>query len=67
MITDTIMVRVDVAALREKIAARSDCQNRDPDTILERTLLALQRQIEQEIRDFEDGNGCFESCLYEAI
>lgn len=67
MITDTIMVRVDVTRLREKIVSRKDCQNKDTDIILERTLLALQRQIEQEIQDFEAGNGCFESCLYEAL
>ncbi len=67
MITDTIMVRVDIEALRTRISARSDCRERDTDIILERVLLALQRQIEQEIREFEDGSGCFESCLFEAI
>ncbi|HOG65209.1 MAG TPA: hypothetical protein PLD82_07210 [Spirochaetota bacterium] len=67
MITDTIMVRVDVESIRTRISARNDCPAQDTDIILERVLLALQRQIEQEIREFEDGNGCFESCLFEAI
>lgn len=67
MISDTIMVRVDVERVRERIASRSDCPDKDASIILERTLLALQRQIEQEIHEFEEGTGCFEACLYDAI
>lgn len=67
MTTDTIMVRIDIGAVGEIVDARTDLGNRDRNELMERLVSALQRQIENEIREFEAGNGCFESCFYDAL
>ena len=71
MITDTIMVRVDTEKIRSQIAKRAqtlpEAGEQHADELLERLLLSLQRHIEEEVSDFEKGNGSFESCFYEAL
>ena len=67
MITDTIVVRVDTEKVRSIVSTRVRAEEQNIDRLLERLLLSLQRQIEEEISEFEKGNGSFESCFYEAL
>jgi hypothetical protein len=67
MISDTIMVRVDTDAIRSLISRRTKAEGQNVDELLERVLQSLQRQIEEEISEFEQGNGNFESCFYESL
>jgi len=67
MTTDTIMIRVDAEKIRALLASRPEARGLPPDEALEHLLASLQRQIEEEIREFEKGNGCFESCLYASL
>jgi len=67
MITDTIVVRVDTEKVRSLLSTRVKAEEQNIDRLLERLILSLQRQVEEEISEFEKGNGSFESCFYEAL
>jgi hypothetical protein len=67
VISDTISVRVDTEKIRPLLCSRPETKGLDMDIFIERILLALERQIEGEVREFEKGNGYFEACFFESL
>ncbi len=67
MISDTILVRIDTEELSATLEKRAEVNIENKSQILEKIILALQEEIEKEIKEFSRGEGHFEVCLYCAL
>lgn len=67
MTNDTLLLRIDLGAVREKLAARSDVPAEELERILDRMVAALHDRLEAGIREFESGQGDFEACLFDSL
>ncbi|MCK5267472.1 MAG: hypothetical protein KAR07_04845 [Spirochaetes bacterium] len=63
---DTILVRLDISKISDMLSKRDLDSESGKEKILEKMIDRFQMKIEDESREFENGHGLFEICLFEA-
>jgi hypothetical protein len=59
MTNDTLLLRIDLAPVREKLAGRKEVAAADLELVLDRMVAAFHDRLETSVRDYEAGQGDF--------
>lgn len=66
MTNDTILIRIDLTRVAEALNNRG-LPETDREQLLDRIMAAYQRRLDEDAREFEQGRGAFEACVFDAL